>query len=235
MFRKEGLRPLCIAHLSACNAGRDVSEDIRASAIGAIGNWIRLMPSMFLVDNYLKYLAWALSDKACSYLPLNTALLPVLGNSQRLDKGCPFSIDAGSQLACPCALTHALPITAFRLAFMQGLPRSLSRYDLYKWTCRLRLRLTSLPTLQEPIVRQTAATALLELYGVPDNMSPLDTFTDRFQTRYAELIYDVDEVVAGKGVRPQLCGRTCTASAWRGINMSTVWTPHSVRACIMWA
>jgi len=54
-------------------------------------------------------------------------------------------------------------------------------------------------------VRQTAATALLELYSVPDNMSPLDTFTDRFQTRYAELIYDVDEVVAVKGVRPQLC------------------------------
>ncbi len=58
--------------------------------------------------------------------------------------------------------------------------------------------------MQEPIVRQTAATALLELYGVPDNMSPLDTFTDRFQTRYAELIYDVDEVVAVKGVRPHL-------------------------------
>ena len=44
---------------------RDVSEDIRASAIGAIGQWIKLLPSMFLVDNYLKYLAWALSDKAC--------------------------------------------------------------------------------------------------------------------------------------------------------------------------
>ena len=47
---------------------RDVSEDIRASAIGAIGNWIKLMPSMFLVDNYLKYLAWALSDKACYFV-----------------------------------------------------------------------------------------------------------------------------------------------------------------------
>ena len=50
--------------LALWDVGRDVSEDIRASAIGAIGNWIRLMPSMFLVDNYLKYLAWALSDKA---------------------------------------------------------------------------------------------------------------------------------------------------------------------------
>ena len=33
-------------------------------------------------------------------------------------------------------------------------------------------------SFQEPIVRQTAATALLELYSVPANMSPLHTFTD---------------------------------------------------------
>ena len=63
------------------------------------------------------------------------------------------------------------------------------------------LQLTMRLLLQEPIVRQTAATALLELYSVPGNMSPLHTFTDRFQTRYAELIYDVDEIVAVKGVR----------------------------------
>jgi cohesin complex subunit SA-1/2 len=53
---------------------RDVSEDIRASAIGAIGQWIKLLPSMFLVDNYLKYLAWALSDKVSAL----AATLPVL-------------------------------------------------------------------------------------------------------------------------------------------------------------
>ena len=50
-------------------------------------------------------------------------------------------------------------------------------------------------------MRQTAATALLELYSVPENVSPLHTFTERFSTRYAELIYDVDEIVAVKGVR----------------------------------
>ncbi len=49
-------------------------------------------------------------------------------------------------------------------------------------------------------MRQTAATALLELYSVPENVSPLHTFTERFSTRYAELIYDVDEIVAVKGV-----------------------------------
>lgn len=31
--------------------------------IVGIGNWIELLPSMFLQDAYLKYLAWALSDK----------------------------------------------------------------------------------------------------------------------------------------------------------------------------
>lgn len=43
---------------------RDVSEDIRAAVITAIGQWIALLPSTFLSDMYLKYLAWALSDKA---------------------------------------------------------------------------------------------------------------------------------------------------------------------------
>lgn len=42
---------------------RDVSEEIRGEVIGGIGLWIKKMPSMFLNDSYLKYLAWALSDK----------------------------------------------------------------------------------------------------------------------------------------------------------------------------
>ena len=44
-------------------ARRDVAEGIRATVISAIGDWICLMPAMFLNDMYLKYLAWALSDK----------------------------------------------------------------------------------------------------------------------------------------------------------------------------
>ena len=31
--------------------------------ISAIGQWIMMLPSIFLSDMYLKYLAWALSDK----------------------------------------------------------------------------------------------------------------------------------------------------------------------------
>ncbi len=59
-------------------------------------------------------------------------------------------------------------------------------------------------------MRQTAATALLELYSVPDNVSPLHTFTERFSTRYAELIYDVDEIVAVKGVRTMSSLNACS-------------------------
>ena len=45
---------------------RDVCEDVRASVIEGIGNWIEMMPATFMKDSYLKYLAWALSDKVRS-------------------------------------------------------------------------------------------------------------------------------------------------------------------------
>lgn len=45
------------------NRFRDVSEEIRATAIGGIGEWVKALPSVFLQDQYLKYLAWAMSDK----------------------------------------------------------------------------------------------------------------------------------------------------------------------------
>lgn len=40
-----------------------MSEDIRAIVIEAIGGWVDALPSEFLSDSYLKYLAWALSDR----------------------------------------------------------------------------------------------------------------------------------------------------------------------------
>lgn len=45
------------------NRFRDVAEEIRALVIEGIGTWIEQMPSEFLQDKYLKYVAWALSDK----------------------------------------------------------------------------------------------------------------------------------------------------------------------------
>ncbi len=47
----------------AAHRFRDISEEVRSVVIVGIGNWIELLPSMFLQDAYLKYLAWALSDK----------------------------------------------------------------------------------------------------------------------------------------------------------------------------
>ncbi len=46
-----------------------------------------------------------------------------------------------------------------------------------------------------------ALDALLEIYSNEENVSPLHGFTGRFQHRFAELVYDVDEAVAVKGVR----------------------------------
>lgn len=54
---------------------------------------------------------------------------------------------------------------------------------------------------QDALVRETALDALLEIYSSEDNLSPLHGFTGRFQERFAELVYDVDEAVAVKGVR----------------------------------
>lgn len=42
---------------------RDVDSEIRAFIIDGIGRWMNLYPSTFLSATYLKYLAWALSDK----------------------------------------------------------------------------------------------------------------------------------------------------------------------------
>ena len=52
--------PQC--HFSWCRY-RDVCEEVRASVIEGIGHWVKMMPSTFMQDSYLKYLAWALSDK----------------------------------------------------------------------------------------------------------------------------------------------------------------------------
>lgn len=50
----------------AAHRFRDISEEVRSVVIVGIGQWIDLMPSMFLQDAYLKYVAWALSDKVKS-------------------------------------------------------------------------------------------------------------------------------------------------------------------------
>jgi hypothetical protein len=55
---------------------RDVAPDIRAVVIQGIGSWICLHPTDFLQDNYLKYVAWALSDRVRRILaPINECLL----------------------------------------------------------------------------------------------------------------------------------------------------------------
>lgn len=42
---------------------RDVAPDIRALVIQGIADWTSSMPAEFLQDQYLKYVAWALSDR----------------------------------------------------------------------------------------------------------------------------------------------------------------------------
>lgn len=42
---------------------RDVDIEIRSLVVESLGSWMVLYPSVFLSSTYLKYLAWALSDK----------------------------------------------------------------------------------------------------------------------------------------------------------------------------
>ncbi|KAA6430018.1 MAG: hypothetical protein FRX49_00449 [Trebouxia sp. A1-2] len=95
---------------------RDVAPDIRALVIQGIAHWTTSLPADFLQDQYLKYVAWALSDR-------------------------------------------------------------------------------------DALVRDTAVTALLELYADEDNVEPMHELTARFAPRFAQLIHDVDEGVAVKGVQ----------------------------------
>lgn len=95
---------------------RDVAPEIRALVIEGIAHWSSSLPADFLQDQYLKYVAWALSDR-------------------------------------------------------------------------------------DAVVRDTAVSALLELYGDEDNVEPMHELTARFAPRFAQLVHDVDEGVAVKGVQ----------------------------------
>ena len=59
------------------------------------------------------------------------------------------------------------------------------------------------------MVRDTAVTALLELYSDEDNVEPMHELTTRFAPRFAQLIHDVDEGVAVKGVSLLLLDAKC--------------------------
>lgn len=54
--------------------------------------------------------------------------------------------------------------------------------------------------LQDASVRETAVTALLELYNDEDKVAPMHELTERFTPRFAQLIHDIHEGVAVKGV-----------------------------------
>lgn len=47
---------------------RDVAPDIRTLVIEGIAHWTSSLPADFLQDQYLKYVAWALSDRVCHLL-----------------------------------------------------------------------------------------------------------------------------------------------------------------------
>lgn len=49
-------------------------------------------------------------------------------------------------------------------------------------------------------MRDAATSALLAIYRSSEHVDSMRAFTQRFSQRFAELVYDVDEEVAVKGV-----------------------------------
>ena len=45
------------------NRFRDIDSEIRLAVVSGIGRWMQLLPANFLTATYLKYAAWAVSDK----------------------------------------------------------------------------------------------------------------------------------------------------------------------------
>jgi cohesin complex subunit SA-1/2 len=45
------------------NRFRDIDSEIRLAVVQGVGHWMQLVPATFLTPAYLKYIAWAVSDK----------------------------------------------------------------------------------------------------------------------------------------------------------------------------
>ena len=57
---------------------RDVDAEIRLTVVEAIGRWMQLVPSTFMTSTYLKYIAWALSDRDANVRKASLVSLRIL-------------------------------------------------------------------------------------------------------------------------------------------------------------
>ena len=62
-------------------------------------------------------------------------------------------------------------------------------------------------------MRETALSALLDAYESEENLSPLHGFTTRFQSRFAELVYQVRALILPAGSALQ--SRVFNLVAWQ--------------------
>ncbi|EFJ51319.1 hypothetical protein VOLCADRAFT_88020 [Volvox carteri f. nagariensis] len=69
---------------------RDVGPEIRAVVVDLVGRWIGLLPATFMVHSYLKYVAWALSDRDPGVRVVAISrLLELLGSSPNAPLAAP--------------------------------------------------------------------------------------------------------------------------------------------------
>lgn len=119
---------------------------MRATAIEGIGGWVRLHPGAFLTDQYLKYIAWALSDK----VRLLILSAHVVARGRGSVRRCQLRLAGAAVLRLPS--TPAPPPPPIRLKC----PPTIHS-----------------PPVQEARVRLAAVNALLVLYSNADNKAAL--------------------------------------------------------------
>lgn len=78
------------------------------------------------------------------------------------------------------------------------------KFVITQWqslSCQQCIHRSACVFMQDAAVREAAVDALATLYEEEANVLPLHEFTTRFRSRMGELIYDIDDNVAVKGVR----------------------------------
>ncbi len=95
---------------------RDVAPDIRALVIQGIAHWTTSLPADFLQDQYLKYVAWALSDRVIT-TPVVTCNSHVTFTRQHVRNDVLGLSDVGSPGSCYGALAWYFAATDGMVSF----------------------------------------------------------------------------------------------------------------------
>ena len=209
-------------------ARRDVGPEIRCVVIDLIGRWIEQLPDTFLVDAYLKYVAWALSDRVGGWVgELWMGGCGCWGGGvPAVWLGVPARVLSRKGIAAAEGGSGVAQRFGWRRFSQTGPTTDPQPVHLASHGIRRSHSPTRSPRpapapalLQDPAVRLVAVGRLLQLFGgshsppppppgggppprpePPPHLALLTDFIGRFTARFKELPYDLSEEVSVLGV-----------------------------------